>query len=282
MDKRNKERFIFAVFLAAALHSALIFGIGFNWEPEPNAARSLEVTVTLTPSESEPTDADFIASANSIGSGTLDEAKQITTNTASNLSGQSLDQAAQNQVQLDQGKRKNTALVSTTNHTSMNTQTDATEVDKHGNDSIDQQAISASEIAALRAKLDMQRQQYAARPRIKRLTAVAAKAAEEAAYLTRWQQHVERVGNLNYPAQARKQKVYGELRMLVSILPDGRLHDARIIHSSGSRLLDNAALKIVSIASPFPELPTDITSTYDRLEVIRTWKFERGNVLRDH
>jgi len=282
MNKRNKERFIFAAFLATALHSALIFGVGFDWEPKQPAARSLEVTITLTPSDSEPAEADFIASQNSLGSGTLEDPKQITTNTPSKLSGKNLDQADTNQQRMDKGAQKNTALVATKNHSAQTKQTLTPELDQDGRDEVDQVHISANEIAALRAKLDTQKQQYAAKPRIKRLTSVAAKAAEEAAYLTQWQQHVERVGNINYPDEARTQKLYGELRMLVSILPDGKLHDARIVHSSGNRVLDNAALKIVSIASPFPELPEDLTNSYDRLEVIRTWKFERGNVLRDH
>lgn len=278
-DNKNRERFTFAIFLAAALHSALIFGITFNFEPDANGSSSLEVTIALNTSDTEPDKADFIASDNSEASGTLDEAKELTSTNTANLQGAKLTDAATPQEQLTQGSQAILAQVTTTAN-SQHTALDSThEIDKAGQDHIDQERVVTSEIAALKAKLAEQQQLYSKRPRIKRLSAMSTKAAAEASYLNAWQVHVEEVGNLNYPEQAKVQRLYGELRMLVSLLPNGHLHDAKILQSSGNRVLDRAALDIVAMASPFPRFDDELSEQYDRLEVIRTWRFERGNRL---
>lgn len=278
-DNKNRERFTFAIFLAAALHSALIFGITFNFEPDANGSSSLEVTIALNTSDNEPDKADFIASDNSEASGTLDEAKELTSTNTANLQGAKLTDAATPQEQLTQGSQAILAQVTTTAN-SQHTALDSThEIDKAGQDHIDQERVVTSEIAALKAKLAEQQQLYSKRPRIKRLSAMSTKAAAEASYLNAWQVHVEEVGNLNYPEQAKVQRLYGELRMLVSLLPNGHLHDAKILQSSGNRVLDRAALDIVAMASPFPRFDDELSEQYDRLEVIRTWRFERGNRL---
>jgi protein TonB len=136
-----------------------------------------------------------------------------------------------------------------------------------------------SEIASLQAKLAMQRQAYAKQPRVKTLTSVAARASNDAEYLNLWQERIELIGNLNYPEEARKQKIYGQLRLLVTVLPDGSIHDITILKSSGHRILDDAAVRIVRLSAPFAPFPPALRKDVDRLEIIRTWKFEPGNHL---
>lgn len=92
-------------------------------------------------------------------------------------------------------------------------------------------------------------------------------------YLEAWRRQVERVGKLNYPAEARRRKITGALRLLAVIDADGALVEATLMESSGHAVLDEAALRIVRLAAPFPPFPLDIRAAADRLEIERTWRF---------
>ena len=132
----------------------------------------------------------------------------------------------------------------------------------------------SAEIASLHAKLAKQRQAYAKRPRIRRITSVATRASIDAEYLSKWASKVEFVGNRNYPDEALRQGITGTLRAAVTLLPNGNVDKVEILHSSGQKLLDRAALQIVYLASPFAPFPNEIRKTTDKLEIIRTWHFE--------
>lgn len=99
-----------------------------------------------------------------------------------------------------------------------------------------------------------------------------------AAYKNAWKQKVERIGNLNYPAKARQQQLYGELRLMVAINRDGTLSSVEILKSSGFSILDDAAIRIVRLAAPYAPFTDDLRD-YDIVEIIRTWRFEKGNRL---
>ena len=85
------------------------------------------------------------------------------------------------------------------------------------------------------------------------------------------------MGNLNYPQQAREQEIYGSLRMLVSLRPNGTVQEIRILQGAGQRVLDEAAINIVCLAAPFDPFPPELLEQVDILEIIRTWRFHRGN-----
>ena len=117
--------------------------------------------------------------------------------------------------------------------------------------------------------------------RVKRISSVKAKASPEAFYLESWKRKIEAVGNLNYPAEAKAEGIYGRLRVLVSIYPNGQLKEARILSSSGHPVLDQAALNIIDLASPFAPFPTALSKEADLLEIVRVWEFRRqGGGLR--
>ena len=117
--------------------------------------------------------------------------------------------------------------------------------------------------------------------RVKRISGVEAKASPEAFYLESWKRKIEAVGNLNYPAKAKAEGIYGRLRVLVSIYPNGQLKEARILSSSGHPVLDQAALNIIDLASPFAPFPTALRKESDLLEIVRVWEFRRqGGGLR--
>ena len=88
---------------------------------------------------------------------------------------------------------------------------------------------------------------------------------------------MERVGNLNYPQDARDKGVYGRLKLRVDIRADGSLIDVRIQRGSGHPELDDAAIRIVRLAAPFAPFPPALARDYDPLASIRSWNFTRDN-----
>lgn len=110
---------------------------------------------------------------------------------------------------------------------------------------------------------------------------VGARAAEYvfARYIEDWRLKVERVGNLNYPEAARRQKMYGSLMLSVEINADGELLKAEVERSSGSRVLDAAAVKIVEMAAPFPPFNPKMREKAEVLSLSRVWTFTREDRL---
>ena len=65
------------------------------------------------------------------------------------------------------------------------------------------------------------------------------------------------------------------MTLLVTIRPDGSLHDVRVLQTSGHSVLDEAALRIVRLAAPYSPFPVDMRQSTDLLEIVRSWQFRR-------
>ncbi|MGE5668264.1 MAG: energy transducer TonB, partial [Betaproteobacteria bacterium] len=100
-----------------------------------------------------------------------------------------------------------------------------------------------------------------------------------ARYVEDWRMKVERIGNLNYPEAARDRKLYGSLVLTVAIRSDGSLDSVNVDRSSGQRILDAAAVRIVEMAAPYAPFPENIRRDTDILYITRTWTFARGDEL---
>jgi protein TonB len=131
-------------------------------------------------------------------------------------------------------------------------------------------------IASLSAEIDRRLQAYAKRPKRKWITA-RTKEHKYAAYMDAWRERVERVGNLNYPDEARRARLSGNLLLDVAVRPDGSIDEIILRRSSGEKALDDAAIRIVNLAAPFPRFPKAIAEETDILHVERTWQFLSGN-----
>lgn len=113
----------------------------------------------------------------------------------------------------------------------------------------------------------------AAAARVVRLHEQAPRRTDFAYYLRSWQRKVERIGQLNYPRQARAEGITGSLRLHVAIAADGALQDVRVLETSGHELLDQAALRIVRLAAPYAPFSPTMRETTDTLKIERTWRF---------
>jgi protein TonB len=269
-----RDRLSFTLFLAAALHAVLILGVGFSANMNVESSPTIEITLAQFNDPDEPEDAEFAAQANQLGSGTEAEIMEMTTdqeaefqdNVFQDVASQSLP--AQ-QAQLFEKRELLTSLVNPEDSVPTEDQIPTPPTESQLTQNYEE---LAREIASLEARIARERQALAKAPRVKRLTSVSTKTADEAAYLNMWRQKVERVGNANYPPG----DLHGDLRMLVVIGWDGKLMDLKILKSSGHRSLDEAAMRIVRIASPFQDFPVEMRKKYDQLEIIRTWKFSRS------
>lgn len=134
------------------------------------------------------------------------------------------------------------------------------------------------EIDRLTANLDAHASAYASRVRRKSVSA-STREFRYASYLGAWARKVERIGNINYPAAAKEQHLYGSLILHVAVRADGSVENIRVVRSSGFTLLDEAAMQIVALAAPYSPFPPDIAAETDVLDIIRTWQFMRGDVL---
>ena|SRR3990167_2451504 len=279
------DRLTFTLFIAAIFHAMVILGVGFSFtEPQP-AASSLEIVLAQSRSDTAPEQADFLAQANQQGSGDLDKTALPTTNELAQFEDskireiQPLQQTAtQKQVRPDnrsvvvtQGRSQQKVAIA-----SPSPDDQKVEISKEERLAMIQRSL---EIASLEAQLEEQKQTHAKRPRKRQLTSVSTKESRDAYYLHAWSKKIETVGNLNYPAEARRNKIYGSLRMMVAIRADGTVHEMRVLKSSGYRVLDQAAMQIVRLAAPYSAFPPEIRQDTDILEIIRTWQFEKGDRL---
>ena len=97
-------------------------------------------------------------------------------------------------------------------------------------------------------------------------------------YLSDWRSKVERIGAMNYPEEARG-KFFGSLVLSVALRPDGSVDRIIVVRSSGNKVLDESAKRIVMMSSPFAPFPPDIRKETDYLDITRTWNFTRGDAL---
>lgn len=279
-DIGSGDRLSFTIFIAAACHALIIFGITFSIDSGTKIAPTLNITLATHASKIEPEKADFLAQHDQQASGTASEVKELTVQDRAQLSDVKLrDINPAPSLQASQKQKIETEIVTTKNQSNhkISLKEQLNKKDESNEERVGEQLdapLIDPEFASLQAKLDRLKQDLARQPRIRRLTSVSTKASYDARYLNDWAQKVELVGNKNFPEAALKEEIFGSLRLSVMILPNGSIEDIEILQSSGHTILDEAATHIVKLASPFHPFPKEIKQNTDKLEIIRTWRFE--------
>ncbi|WP_416467676.1 TonB family protein [Pseudomonas sp. LFS044] len=281
---RPVDRLGFTLFLAALVHLALILGVGFSVVKPAEIRQTMDITLATFKSEKAPEKADYQAQANQQGSGTLEKKAVPTTTEVAPFQDSKINKvtpppAAKPEV-VPPAPQKSAVAIQAPKAQKVEPKPKASKPQPKpaaATPDFDSSQLS-SQIASLEAELSNEQQMYAKRPRIHRLNAASTMRDKGAWYKEEWRKKVERVGNLNYPDEARRQQIYGNLRMMVSINRDGSLYEVLVLESSGQPLLDQAAQRIVRLAAPFAPFTGDLAE-YDRLEIIRTWRFARGDRL---
>ncbi|RMF19933.1 MAG: energy transducer TonB [Gammaproteobacteria bacterium] len=270
------------MFLAAAVHAVIVLGVAFDPEPPRPAPHTIEITLAQYEDEAPPEDADFLAQSNQRGSGRLAEKQELTTTEEAEFMADQPDPVQQQApVPLPreahpQPQKRVTTVANVRDKASVENHEKPSEpVQDKPRESLLQKSLT---IASLQARLAEQQRVYAKRPRVSRLDSVSARKSTSAAYVNQLVRKLERLGNLNYPAEARRQKLHGRVRVAILIKPDGEVKDVEILQSSGHKILDDAVINIVRQAGNLGPFTEEMRKEMDLLEVIRTFSFQEKRI----
>jgi len=276
----------FALLISLMLHAAILFGISFK-SNEPamrKITKSMDVVLVNSRSFFKPSDTNVLAQANLEGGGNVDEDRHAKTPfpVIPQIKPQeALTETEQKVTKLEAETRKLLTAVSSIPQVAQPVP-DSKSSENLPPSPLDKADLlqRSREIAQLEAEIAREHQAYQKRPK-RRFIGARTQEYRFARYLEDWRLKVERIGNLNYPEAARREKLYGSLQLTVGIRSDGSLESIGIDRSSNIPVLDEAAVNIVRLAArngfaPFPE---DIRRDTDILHITRTWVFTRSDKL---
>ncbi len=283
------DRLGLTLFFALAVHAIVILGLTFNAQDDlrQHTAPPMEITLVHSRSDEAPDKADYLAQANQQGGGNVDEKVRPSAPVSSPTPSEHKGMAPTPKRAAPpppQPKRAPHKEVLTAPKAKEKTPTEKPRKPQPARKlpTASQLLQRSQEIARLTAQIRESEQTYAQRPRRTYISGANAKEYRFATYMESWRNKVERIGNLNYPEDARRRGLSGSLLLDVAIRPDGSVVSAKVLRSSGNALLDDAAVRIVHLAGPFAPLPPEIRRDTDELHIIRTWQFESGGSLSTH
>jgi len=282
LDTRDRQLAV-AVAASILLHAIALslhfkFPDALRWQ---SANAPLEVVLVNAKTRERPVKADVLAQANLDRGGNVDEDRHAKTPlpvTSPRQTGKDLADARKRVQQLEVQQRHLLAQARESR-----SRIAAAEQRKAPSEepspAVNGRDLADLSLAAMRLQAQVERQieEYQKRPR-KKFIGARAEEYRFAAYEEDWRSKVERVGTLNYPPEARG-KIYGSLRLTVTLKPDGTVDSIELDRSSGLKVLDAAAFKIVKLATPFAAFPPDIRRDTDLLVITRTWFFGQGDKI---
>ena len=279
---RQARMLTWCVGFSVVLH-ALLLSIHFKF-PEAlkfSSTQPLEVILVNAKTKEKPSKARALAQANLDGGGNTDQerrAKTPTPVTKTQEPGKDLTRAQRRVKELEAQQEQLLALAKPTAPATAN-EVPRPSVMEEAAPQVAGRDLRELALAAmkLQAQIDKRHEEYQKRPR-KQFIGANASEYRFAQYEEDWRNKVERVGTLNYPAEARG-KAYGNLRLEVTIRPDGSVESVRLDRSSGLKVLDDAAFRIVRMAAPYGQFPPDIRKDTDLLVITRTWFFGQGDAI---
>ena len=264
---------------SVAFHALLIVGLGFkvvDWRKLDAPHNVLDVVLVNAKSATKPAKADALAQANLDGGGNTDEKLRAKTPLPS-LKEREQQEMKEAQARVKQLEREQKELMTRLKSTAQVVQAQVAPAGAQHPDATARDLVDKSlEMARLEAQIRRDYQAYQERPKKK---FIGARASEYrfAVYVDNWRTKIERIGNLNYPEEAKRRRIYGSLQLTVGIKADGEVESIEINKSSRSRILDQAAERIVRLAAPFERFPDNIKADTDILYITRTWTFTRGD-----
>jgi protein TonB len=271
-----------ALFASLALHGALLT-IRFK-APEIKRSETpapLEVVIVNSKTKSRPDKPQVLAQANLDGGGNTERRRRVRTPSPALVQERRGDDLVEARRRVEQLETQQRQLLSQLKDNSEApappppaSQPAPAEPPPEPR-ATDLRSSALAMVRSLEGQVARQIDQYNKRPK---KTFVGARAGEFrfAQYVEDWRLKIERVGNLNYPEGARG-RIYGSLRLSVSINADGTLADLALERSSGHSILDRAAERIVRMAAPYARFPSDIRRDTDMLVITRTWHFAPGD-----
>ncbi len=276
------DRLGMTLFFSVVLHAVIILGVVFvqNDTTKPKDTPPLEIILTHETSELAPEDADYLAQANQEGSGNTQErvrpANPPPAPVAPELRGVHERVSPPQQSQPLQASVEQQVLAVETPAERVVTVQEDQPLPEAEQPSAAELVSRSREFARLSAELSQSLQAYTKRPRAHYVTSNS-KSLRDAAYLAAWVSKVERIGNINYPEEAKHQHLSGNLVLDVALNADGTMHSIELRRSSGHKVLDDAAIRIVQLAAPYAAFTDEMRAEFDILHITRTWQFQSGD-----
>lgn len=273
------DRLGLTLFLAAAVHGLVILGVGFSpYDRSNEVPRALDVVLVQQKTDSAPDEADYLSNADAAGGGNS-EARVRPRSPVNSPEHEA--QAGLAPAPLEAGAPEPAVTTpepvltrrddDTRAPTERRRRETTTDVARRQPEEIEYEA----QVAKLATEVDNALVKYAQRPR-KTFVTARTRASVAARYMHDWVESVERIGNTNYPPEARRRGLSGALVLVVAVRADGSLHDVHVRASSGQPILDRAAEEIVRLAAPFRDFPEELREETDLLYITRTWEFTSG------
>ena len=281
------DRLGMTIFFAVILHAIIILGVTFSALNDKSSGKSppLEITLVHSKSEQAPVKADYLAQSSQIGGGNTKERLRPTSPSAKPFTAPVPDRADAYRPPMQSTPQKQQLIKNTL--TTKRTSYDINTREKEKNPQAEtkrtpnaRELISSSmEVASLNAEMNERQQMHSSNLRSKRIAANT-REYKYASYMEAWRTKVERIGNINYPEAAKQRRLSGTLQMDVTLNADGNINNIVIRRSSGNKILDDAAVRIVRLAAPFAPFPENIRKDMDVMVIPRTWQFLDNNSLR--
>ena len=279
----DNDRLGMTLFLAAVFHGIVILGITFSISPpaESESLPTLDVILVQTQNPSEAEDAKYLAQVSQQGGGNSEEQSRPTDLfTAPSLSKNPGMAMATSQQQLASQKQVEEVALLHQDDSSYSIDTDEDKQNPNKATLLNRQNQNQnSKQARLAHELSTQIQNQAEKTRTRYLNS-STREFVPATYMRQWINRVERIGNLNYPDQARREKLSGTLILDVVINADGELVKTDLRQSSGHQILDDAAKRIVQLAAPYSPFPPKLRQQADVIHITRSWEFLNDSSLR--
>lgn len=314
------DRLVFTILISIIIHLIVVLGISFDVFSEPTNApvNNLDITLVKQQDQIKPDEADFLAQANNEGGGEMDTPspeptpdmpvpiaeEEPASELVSPLPTAPVESEPVPVIEPPQQEPEPTPAEpvkpqpekSVEKLTQKEADRQVQKVEKPETEAEPEAEIvpepkprpsardmmlqARNEIHELQDKLDRTTKALSERPKKRRISA-STKEFAAAAYMRAWELKVERIGNMNYPQEARQKGLNGSLMLSVDINPDGSVPSGGIVisRSSGHKVLDDAAVKIVRLGAPYSAIPENVLKNNDMLTIIRTWKFETNRGL---
>ncbi len=265
----SNEALVVSLALALALHALIILGVAF--EPETGERNpplpTLDIALVPRTNTETPDQAEYLAAHSQSGAGNTRERVEAQMAQEARLRNAPPPEPAPPEPEvLTQARSETRVEAAELNPAPARPTPTAAELIER-----------SMEVVSLDQQIRQSMQAYAERPRQTFISA-ATREFKYANYMNDWVNKVERVGNLNYPDEARRRGLSGSLLLDVALNPDGSIYNITILRPSGHKVLDDAAINIVRLAAPFPPLPDDIRRDTDILHITRTWEFLSGGL----
>jgi protein TonB len=277
------DRLGLTLFFSVVLHGILILGIVFSPDPpsKGTASPTLDIILTQAAKPAKVDDPDYLAQTDADGSGNVK--KRVRPTLARSAPATTLPRRGEGETPTParpaaaQPSPRNVAVLTTDQDTTQRVDpTPERQEQAQPMPSAAELMLRSEQIARLSAELHDSIKAYTRRPR-ERYVSARTKSFRDAAYLEAWRQKIERIGNLNYPEQAKLEGLSGSLILDVAVNADGTVNNIELRHSSGYKLLDDAAIRIVKLAAPFAPFSPEMRKDTDVLHITRTWQFLDDN-----